>query len=704
LFSCLGCSKNAGTVTGTETDTCTGEACFAPTDSDADTDADSDADTDADTDADSDADTDTDTDADSDADTDADSDADTDADSDADTDADSDTDTDADTDMDTDTDTDTDADTDADSDADTDTDGDTDTDTDADCDQGKTTTEWATTCPTSGTSCTAGNWIAGGPDPDHGGFSLVDESEHFAIYSDETVNASVANAALDTLENTVWNTYFGDPIYFEEPLCDRSTKYKCSVHIHSDWGLTGGAWASDRMGFWMGTGGLSDHWGMAHEFMHSVQSVSGGLSCGGNQNYCGWIYESHANFMPHQLPEYRNNVHCSELLVNSTHQYLGSLRDRYCNWQFMEYLKDKYCYRAVNDIWTTVSDNDPFSKIMTIQGWGISEFNDFIGEWAMHNVTWDYQDPPPTAGASHGAVFRSSYGLITDSSKPERRQRLTRLEALDDDWENNRRFQVDYFAAPQRFGYNTARLYPEAGATRVRVTFQGVIQNGADSDWRWGLVATDVNLTSSRYSELMRGADGALDFCINSGENLFLVVVATPSVQKQINWDDAAYPTLYRYPWMVQLEGAWPEGFQNGVKTCAKGAPHSNGGGCVSGNVPDSVYVGPYAQVQGGTVSGNARVEDQAIILGGTISGNAVVGGLTVMSNFTVSDSAVVKATFLPIDFFEGRSAEGTVTLYGDLEYRVNKSSGAYTGFVDGTTPSLGTITDVTAPPPYAWR
>ena len=35
-----------------------------------------------------------------------------------------------------------------------------------------------------------------------------------------------------------------------------------------------------------------------------------------------------------------------------THLYLGSTRDRYCNWQFMEYLKDKYCNSAVNAIWT----------------------------------------------------------------------------------------------------------------------------------------------------------------------------------------------------------------------------------------------------------------------------------------------------------------------------------------------------------------
>jgi hypothetical protein len=448
----------------------------------------------------------------------------------------------------------------------------------------------------------------------------------------------------------------------------------------------------------MGTGGLNDHWGMAHEFMHAVQSVSGGLQCGGSQNYCGWFYESHANFMPHQLAEYRSNVHCSELFVNSTHKYLGSVRDRYCNWQFAEYLKDKYCYSAVNEIWTTAAANDPFSKIMTTRGWNIGQLNDFFGEWAMHNITWDYKNPPPTSGTEQGSVYRNSYRLITDTSRPERRQRITRLEALNDSWSTNRQFVTNYYWAPQRWGYNVVRLYPESGASSVQVTFRGVVQSGADSDWRWGLVATNTELTTARYSALQSGADGALNFCISSGESVWLVVMGTPSVQKQINWNDHSYPSLYRYPWMVQIDGAWPQGFQNGQKTCAAGSPHSNGGGCVSVSVPSSVYVGPYAQVLGGNVSGNARIEDHAIILGGTVSGGTV-GGLTVMSNFTVSDSAVVKSTFLPIDFFEGRTATGSVTLLGDLEYRANKSSGSYTGFVEAATGSE-TITEVTTPPP----
>lgn len=578
----------------------------------------------------------------------------------------------------------------------------------ATCDPGTTATVWASSCPTSAPPCTAGTWTAGGPDPDHTGFRLIAESAHFAIYSDENVSTTTAQGALDTLENVVWKTYFGAPIYFKEPLCNQSNKIKASIHVHSDWGLTGGAWASNRMGMWIGTGALNDHWGLAHEFMHAVQSVSGGLSCGGNQNYCGWIYESHANFMPHQLPEYRGDVHCSELSVNAPHLYLGSTRDRYCNWQFMEFLKDKHCYSAVNEIWTSSPSNDPFTQIMKSRGWSISQMNDFFGEWAMHNVTWDYKDPPPTAGASQSATYRQRYGSITDKNRPERRTRLTQLDPLDANYATNRRFVTPSAWAPQRWGYNIVRLFPEASATSVTVMFRGVTQNGADSDWRWGLVATDSAITTPRYSALQRGANGQLSFCVKPGEALLLVVVGTPSVQKQINWDQM-YNTIHRYPWMVQLVGAWPDGFRTGAQdACASGSRHSNGGGCVVGNVPASVFVGPYAQVLGGSVSGNARIEDHAVVTAGTVN-SGTVGGLSVLMNgFTVTGSARVASTFYPLGFFEGgQTASGSAQLIGDIEYRgqgLNKSNGTFFGFVDSGTTAAGNTADVTVAGPYSWR
>jgi len=96
---------------------------------------------------------------------------------------------------------------------------------------------------------------------------------------------------------------------------------------------------------------------------------------------------------------------------------------------------------------------------MTSRGWSVSDLNDFIGEWAMHNVVWDYKATPDT--------FRSTYGNITLTDKAERLHRLMPLEALDTSWASNRRFASPFYGAPQRFGYNVVRLYPTNGASTV---------------------------------------------------------------------------------------------------------------------------------------------------------------------------------------------------------------------------------------------
>jgi len=577
-------------------------------------------------------------------------------------------------------------------------------------DQGTSTTAWATGCSTTKVACKTGTWTAGGPDPDHSAFKLIKESAHFTIYSDEAISDATATSALATLESTVWTNMFDSNMLMAEPFCNSTTKIKPAIHVHSDWGLTGGGWDATHIGMWIGTGGLSDHWGLTHEFTHSWQAATsdaGGMSCY-QSNTCGWIHESHANYTPHQLPEYASEVHCSEMLGNAPHVYLGSTRDRYCNWQFMEYLKDRYCPIAVNDIWTQ-SGADPFTNIQASRGWTVSQLNDFFGDWAMHNVVWDYQ--------KSGAGFRTAYGTIASTDKAERLRRLMPLEALDSNWATNRRFVSPFYGAPQRFGYNVVRLYPQTGAATVTVKFRGVIQSAANSDFRWGLVATNAGFSTARYSKLQSGTDGSLTFKVNSGEPLFMVVMATPSKFQTVTWDQE-YNTIYRYPYMVELAGAWPAGFQNGaIDACPSGTVrHANGGGCAPASTPATVYVGPYAKIlTGGAVTGSARIEDQAIIVNGTVSGGTV-GGLTVLgmsgsawtnNTFTVSGTPTVRTAFYPLGFFEANQAvSGTTNLYGDVEYRgdgTNRSSGSLSGYVDGTS-AVSTAVDVTAKGPYAWR
>jgi Family of unknown function (DUF6055) len=591
------------------------------------------------------------------------------------------------------------------------------------CDPGTTTTKWATGCATTAPAsarCVAGNWTDPGSttnDP------LQCQSAHFAVHAPSgTITAAQCTAATDELENEIWPMRFGSPMFEPEPFCTSATKSKVSIVIHSDYGLTGGCWGKGLPGMWVGPGATADHWGLAHEFTHAWQCSAGtGLQCGSGPNTCGWIFESHANWSAQQLPEYHaSNVHCSEMLANVPHLYLGSTRDRYCNWQFMEFLKDKYCYRAVNDIWlASPTSADPFTNIMSSRGWSIGQLNDFFGEWAMHGVTWDYQDPAPegTAGGNQGGLYRSNYGLVTDRSQTQRRLRLVQLEPLAAGYATDRRFVSPSFWAPQRWGYNVVRLFPDAGATSVTVTFRGVIQSGANTDFRWGMVATDAGITTPRYSQLQRGTDGDLAFCVHPGESLFLVVVATPSVQEAIVWDQA-YPTIHRYPYMMELGNAWPEGYQGGAPAaCPSGLSRvPNGGGCGPSSLPSSVYVGPYATVlSGATVTGSARIEDHATVVLGTVSGGTV-GALTLVgsttgpynaNSFSIGGSAQADTTFYPLGWFEsGQSLSGTARLFGDVEFRgqgFSESTGSFYGFVDNTIASE-TISDITSPPPYAWR
>lgn len=325
----------------------------------------------------------------------------------------------------------------------------------------------------------------------------------------------------------------------------------------------------------------------------------------------------------------------------------------------------------------------------------------------MHNITWDYQNPPPTAQDNQSAIYRREYGDITNTARPERRRRITSLEPIAEDYAATRRFVSPYFWAPQRWGYNVVRLYPDGGAGEVKVTFRGVVQDGAASGWRWGLVATDAALTTARYSSLRRGADAELSFCVAEGESLWLVVTATPTTLQRIVRDQP-YPSIYRYPYMVELGGAWPEGFVGGAESpCPGGRRHPNGGGCAPENLPESMFVGPYAQVLGGNVGGTARIEDHAIVLDGATLDGGVVGALSILNRFRVSDTARVETTFYPPGFFEpGQALSGTARLYGDVEYRgqaTQRTAGSFFGLVDANTPSAP-IEDVTVAPPYDWR
>ncbi len=583
--------------------------------------------------------------------------------------------------------------------------------------------------------CAAGAWLVAAPDPadpPNAGMPVQYETAHFAFRFNAGVASLDQTRAAGAYLEYVWD-YFIGTIGFPQPFCGSATKNKVNVFIGRDYGLTAGADGVGNMAIWIGPGALTDRFGLAHEFTHALQVGSGGL---GDSPYTGWMFESHANWMTVQLPEFRNTTHCSVLLKQYPHLYYGSTRTRYCNWQFFEYLKNKHGYAAVNDLWRKSPrgddparlTTDPFSVLAANLGWNQSQLNDFFGEWAMHNANWDYTNPD---GSDQGAVYRSNYGGY-DQETGEGIRAATVLDPIDP---ANRRFAVPDMWAPQRWGYNIVKLYPDRGATTISVTFRGIVQSEAAvsslpglanepaaipapaSDWRWGLIAVGAD-GKSRYTPLQRGARGEAMLALQPGDTgLYLMVMATPSTMHRIQWDQPYY-SIYRYPWMAQFDGAMPERHQAGAaEPIPGGHRHRNGGGWVgpAATVADTAYVGPYARVISGTVAGRARIEDHAVVMDEAIvRDEAVVAGLTVLRrNTIIQDRARVETAMLGLGQYEQDIVlSGRAMHIGDVEQRgASFASGVYYGLVDQAAaqdPSRGAqltapVPEVTARPSHLW-
>ncbi|MGM3191648.1 Svx/AvrXca family virulence/avirulence protein [Dickeya dadantii subsp. dieffenbachiae] len=572
-------------------------------------------------------------------------------------------------------------------------------------------------------TCVAGNWQADTTATDMPPVKY--QSAHFAFRWKDSDNNKLNAADVETAAKRLelaWDKYVNQ-IKFPEPYCNGKVKIKANVHLDPSFALTGGLAPNGSMAMWIGTEELKNewsiNWAMPHELAHALQGQTGGFqaTAPGSINYMGWFWEAHADWMTHQMDNIHHNLTGSaEEAINTSHLYLGTTRTRYGGWLFLENLKNRYGYKAVNDLWANApkagdpeqGTADPFSVLKSNMGWSQSELNDFFGDWALRNVGWDYTDPD---GYNQGAVYRRILGgYEAQSFDSGLSYRLLRTATLDpvSNTAGARRFGVLFEQAPQRWGYNVVRLIPDNGASRISVKFNGAVQTVAavnrfpglkndpatlqspDSDWRWGVVAVNAS-GKARYSALQRGASASVNnFSIKKGENVYLVVMGTPTEMHKIKWDQAYYG-VYRYPWTVDLTNAWADGSQPNAPTpTANGRRHRNGGGWVAdgAQVDDTAYVGPYAKVLGGKVLGNARIEDHAIVLDGTVSDNARVSGLTIIQNNTViKDNAQVNTAFWSLGLtVPGLVVSGDAQLRGDIdaqEANMSVARGVFYGYLN---------------------
>jgi len=363
-----------------------------------------------------------------------------------------------------------------------------------------------------------------------------------------------------------------------------------------------------------------------------------------------------------------------------------------------------------------------------------------MGHYAMRSVIFDY--------GVRRATFRTNWNNVADT---ERYQRYTYLQALNgstifpaqqQDWvAANNRYVSPHAYAPQRLAFNIIRLYPDGGGnwtagSTVTVNFRGIVQtannvpnyaprsgytlegvaahahNNPGSAWRYGLVAVNgdaaatTNTASARYSQLMRtdttgtnrGAGPDVSMTLQSGETqLYLVVTAAPTQPHKLRWDQYHY-TSYRFPYMVQINGAKPEGFQGTSGVTWR--THPNGGGQIASTVPAAnvsatAFIAPNARVFGGTVSGNARLEGRAVVRGGTVSGNAVIREHASVRSGTVTGDAIVAdgATIWGATVNQNARVHGSALLLGGTVTGNAEVGGAAVingGTISGTARALG--------------
>lgn len=456
-------------------------------------------------------------------------------------------------------------------------------------------------------------------------------------------------------------------------------------------------------------GAISHEYAHALQFMMNIQENPGNGNAFAGYDWAGPLYEGHANFMRAQVYQKWANIDGTlTRWIQTRHFMWSSNRHHYTNYNLLFYVQEKEGFDFTRRMWAESKNQEhPLETIKRLKNFTQEQLNDYLWGYAAKDVTFDYPiqwNSQVNTSNNFGKVIRATYqGIKSGMPRYTSRQYtlLTKVPNTTDQYYTN----DDW--APQDYGMNIIPLYPTCTGTTKKVTikFKGHTEvNSTQAGWRYGFVTAKSDGTVSRYSPMYSAAEGEASFDLNTAteSNIYLVVFSAPKVHVNYNMD-VGYPKQRRYPYELKIANAVPEGYQTAadfrswLKT--NGKIHSNGGGWISNNasVASTVYVGPYAIVRGGTVSGNARIEDWATVEGGNISGNAIVRGNAYVYNATISDNAIVEGN----GWMEGGSVRNTAVLKGNALCW----GAAYTGTVvvggDAEVPSCANGVYLQAP---YWR
>ncbi len=449
---------------------------------------------------------------------------------------------------------------------------------------------------------------------------------------------------LDSME-AIWNDYVTQ--WHLIPDSGSIARYKNIIVINNTWrdGLYtgyafGGGYDGKVGAFWVETGVFKqgNSFVASHEFAHSCQYIISSVLYPGHgftDASNGFFWESHANFMAWQRNPSMVWAMDPARAYNFTSYTQSSDRKHYANVYYMELLRDKYGLDFVNRIWReadATNQEHPFQTIQRLLGLDQDGINAFFMEYAMHNVNWDYEEK--------GDDIRNAMAGL-DASFQWRPTNL--LDSL-----SKGHYAIPDNLAPQQYGYNIIRLYPDSSACitpSVYLTFKGHIDPNTNAGWRYGFVSVDAN-GNSTYSSQYAGneSETGYQFPANAVRYYLVVSGAPTAFYVHTGQFSVGFPKEYRYPWEIHIKEMIPEGYQPNFRDTAglAGAPHPNGGGFVAAtaHVDATAYVAPGAAVlNAAQVTDNARIEGKAVI-----KDNAKVMENAVVSDFArITGGSVVK-------------------------------------------------------------
>lgn len=469
-------------------------------------------------------------------------------------------------------------------------------------------------------------------------------SKHFRFLWDanraaQGVNSTTARGALRNAEEA-WQVYV-KVMGYREPAQSSympdGNKYKVNFLCNYNGYYMSSTWDGFAY-FNIDPSGLvvdPPSWIIPHELMHVFQYHNN------NGNYSGQ-WETHANYgrerwLHYYQAFYPNRSNIEALGVRDGHFMISSGRNYYLSWPFLYYVDDNpdnlpdLGDGMIKRLWQEGQSGEFWAATLD-RITPTTSLKDISGYYARRCATWDFSNQAAmTAELNTQDPTRNARHCFTDL--------IERPDASG--W-----WRVPPEKAPAQGAYAIHELVPAgSGAGRVvTVNLQGLPDAARGADWRASFIVVNDSGVE-RYTPLWSNGSSSVTLAANENK-LYLSVAGTPDWYANGGFDESvehfrSHPSRSRFHYQVQVTGATPLERNNGSTSGL--TQHSNGGGWKSVSVPTSVYIGPNARVTGGSVSGNARIEDYAVVSGGTVNSSAVISGHAWVRGGTVTGYARVR-------------------------------------------------------------